>query len=86
MTKYLTLSEVKGSTAEPGKVVNPTKTTKFLVGNATRDNLGYPYHHRAFDNMLFIGYDDIMGDVFKCWNDGSNSFAIFFGRKGDEFI
>lgn len=39
-----------------------------------------------WDNVLFIGEDTKYGDVFKCWNDGSQEgFYLFFGKIGNEF-
>ena len=37
-----------------------------------------------YDNVLYLGYDEDYGDVFKCWNHESD-FAIIFGEKGNEF-
>ena len=40
----------------------------------------------TYDNVLYIGYDEDYGDVFKCWDDGLvDGFVLFFGVKGDEF-
>ena len=39
-----------------------------------------------YENVLYIGYDNDYGDVFKVWNEEEeNNFIIFFGTKGDEF-
>ena len=37
-----------------------------------------------WDNVMFIGHDRRFGDVFKCWDNDCDDFAIFFGTKGDE--
>ena len=38
-----------------------------------------------YDNVLYLGHDGDYGDVFKCWSEDENDFAIIFGEKGNEF-
>ena len=41
---------------------------------------------KEWDNVMHIGFDDVYGDVFKCWdNKDVNNFTLYFGTKGDEF-
>ena len=39
-----------------------------------------------FDNVLWIGREEYLGDLFKAWDDGDEKrFNIYIGVKGDEF-
>lgn len=39
----------------------------------------------VYDNVVWLGYDEEYGDLFKTWNNDKKGFTIFSGIKGDEF-
>ena len=77
MTKFKTLqqSKPKNKTTFDTFLVNKRRITTQAVANPTE-----------YDNVLYIGYSQSYGDVFKAWNDNDeDNFIIYFGKKGDEF-
>ena len=38
-----------------------------------------------YDNVLWLGFDNSYGDVFKAWDNNDTNFYIYFGKKGTEF-
>ena len=59
-----------------------TKFYSFLYDNVKETTDTTPCD---YDNVLHIGFDTKYGDVFKCWDDDSGEFSLYFGIKGNEF-
>lgn len=76
MTNYLTIDE-------PKKISRKTVFTH-RVGKSEIVKLEYD-SDIEFDNMMWLGFDHVYGDVFKVWKNDSSDFTIYFGTKGDEF-
>lgn len=77
MTKFTTLG------SKPKIIKKETIFNGYLEENKQyRDTKLTP---NDFDNVLYLGHDRSYGDVFKCWDDDSDNFILYFGVKGDEF-
>lgn len=77
-TKFMTLEREK----------KETKKTKFthVISSKTEIEETNVFYPTSFDNVLWIGFNNFYGDVFKAWDNGrENNFVIYFGEKGDEF-
>ena len=75
MTKFTSLSKIKKA--------EETFFSQFLhIDGSLSTAMDNP---KQYDNVLHIGCTEYYGDVFKCWNDDSDDFILFFGVKGDEF-
>lgn len=75
MTKFTTLKE---------EVVTKTTFVKFL----NSDGIFKDTTTKAedFDNVLHLGREEYLGDLFKTWDNGDEKrFNIYIGVKGDEF-
>ena len=76
MTKYTSIEDSK-------EVVKTVFTHVVLDKNDINKSTAIP---SSYDYVVFIGRDIDYGDVFKAWNkEDENCFAIYFGKKGDEF-
>lgn len=75
-TKFMTLKSLLNEDKEN------TKFTHVILKSSIETTTMTP---NSWNNVLWIGYDEIYGDVFKCWDNNSNNFNLFFGIKGDEF-
>ncbi len=79
MTKF-----IDNITVEVEKEINETKF-KFVV-NDNKNVTPTVVKPKDYDNVEWLGYNLVHGDVFKCWDDCDyNNFDIVFGEKGDEF-
>lgn len=76
-TKYLTF--------KPIELSHLKKKTKFNSYLAVNSIITCNQQPEGYDNVLFIGHDDVYGDVFKAWNNEESMFTLYFGEKGDEF-
>ena len=75
MTKFTSLSKKE--------VKVETKFRYILSDGALKTTTVKP---SIYENVLYIGWDNEYGDVFKCWDDKwEDTFVLFFGAKGDEF-
>ena len=79
MTKFINLGGVP-------KVVKKKRTvfTGFIDSDKTysEQHLSNSHDHEV---VIFLGYDECYGDVFKAYDDDLNNFTLYFGIKGDEF-
>lgn len=75
-TKFSTLESIKKE---------KEKTVFKQVINSSLKPVETKLEPSAWKNILHLGYDKDYGDVFKCWDNGSDNFTIAFGEKGDEF-
>lgn len=74
MTKFLTVQE------------NVQKEKKETVLTHIQNGKGWEITKlkaSSFDEVLYLGYCNIDGDIFSCYSDGV--IDIFKGIKGDEF-
>lgn len=81
MTKFMTID---GKEKEPkNKTVFKNFLSKGLVMSDGEDKCLQP---ADYDNVMYIGYNNYYGDVFKAWNNGDiTEYVLYFGTKGDEF-
>jgi hypothetical protein len=76
MTKYTTLNR------PDKKEYCKTTFNKVVMGNSIELASCLP---AEFDHVLFLGYDELLGDVFQAWDNNVPGFFIYIGKKGTEF-
>lgn len=80
MTKFINL----GQLPEEQNKKKETVFTHLLESDKTM--IAYETSPKAYDTVIFLGYDNNYGDVFKAYKeDCLNKFTILLGIKGDEF-
>lgn len=77
MTKFMTLSPIHRDG------IKETVFKKVVIYDGKTQESLIPADE--WDNVMFIGHDRFYGDVFKTWDEGSDDFTLYFGKKGDEF-
>ena len=77
MTKYLTINGHEPKGERETQFRKAIELDRIETAGADPEN---------WDNVMWLGYNSVYGDVFKAWDNGSeDDFCIYFGIKGDEF-